>query len=343
MEIILNVEAHAIQLGTRMLRRVLVTGAGGFIGSHLTERLANLGAQVRAFIHYNSRNDWGLLELVPEEIRENIEIFPGDLTDASLVRRAVADCDTVFHLGALIAIPYSYQAPRQFIDTNVVGTLNVLQACLQEEVERVIHTSTSEAYGSALYTPIDEEHPLQAQSPYAASKIAADKLAESFHRSFELPVTTIRPFNTFGPRQSARAVIPTIISQALAGDTVKLGSLTPVRDFTFVEDTVLGFIRVAESQESIGHVFNAGTGCGVTIGELAKIIIQLCHGQNKIVIDQERFRPASSEVMALICDSTKAREVLGWIPQYSLEQGLLCTIEYIRSHLNRYKPKIFNR
>jgi NAD dependent epimerase/dehydratase len=324
-------------------QKILVTGAGGFIGSHLTERLVRLGARVRAFVHYNSRNDWGLLELLPEEILEEIEVFPGDLTDASLIRRAVAGCQIVFHLGALIAIPYSYQAPRQFIDTNVIGTLNVLQACLEEKVKRVVHTSTSETYGSARYTPMDEEHPSQAQSPYAASKIAADKLAESFHRSFELPVTILRPFNTFGPRQSARAVIPTIISQALAGDTIKLGSLTPVRDFTYVEDTVSGFIRVAESDKSIGHVFNVGTGRGVTIGELAEVVIKLFEGNRHVVVDEERFRPANSEVIALIADSTKARELLGWQPQYSLQQGLVCTVEYICTHMNRYKPNIFNR
>jgi NAD dependent epimerase/dehydratase len=324
-------------------KKVLVTGAGGFIGSHVTERLVHAGAQVRAFVHYNSRNDWGMLELLPEELLEHIEVFPGDLTDASLVYRAVKGCEIVFHLGALIAIPYSYQATRQFVDTNVVGTLNVLQGCLEAHVEKVVHTSTSETYGSARYTPIDEEHPLQGQSPYAASKIAADKLAESFYCSFGLPVATIRPFNTFGPRQSARAIIPTIISQAFAGDTIKLGLLTPVRDFTFVEDTVLAFMRVAESQESLGHVFNVGTGCGVTIGELTAMIIKLFDRDKQIVADQERFRPTNSEVTRLICNSTKARTLLGWELQYTLEQGLRCTVEYIRSHLTRYKPSIFNR
>lgn len=324
-------------------RKVLVTGAGGFIGSHLTERLVQTGAQVRAFVHYNSRNDWGLLEQLPDESLNAIEVFPGDLTDTSLVRKAVADCQIVFHLGALIAIPYSYQAPRQFIDTNVVGTLNVLQACLEAHIEKVVHTSTSEAYGSARYTPMDEEHPLQGQSPYAASKIAADKLAESFYRTFELPVASLRPFNTFGPRQSARAVIPTIISQALTGDAIKLGLLTPVRDLTFVEDTVTAFMQVAESETSIGQVFNAGTGRGVSIGELAEIIIKMCDTNDRIIIDEERLRPANSEVMALICDNTKAKDVLGWAPDYTLEQGLHHTIDYMRRHLNRYKSQIFNR
>ncbi len=324
-------------------KRVLVTGASGFIGSHVVERLVQLGAQVRAFVHYNSRNDWGLLELLQKETLEHIEIFPGDLTDAALVYKAVAGCQVVFHLGALIAIPYSYQAPQQFIDTNVKGTLNVLQACLEEQVEKVIHTSTSETYGSALYTPMDEEHPLQAQSPYAASKIAADKLVESFYCSFDLPITTIRPFNTYGPYQSARAVIPTIISQALSDDIIKLGSLTPVRDLTFIEDTVSGFIRVAESGKSIGSVFNVGTGHGVTISELVTVILRIIGVDKHIVADSKRFRPVKSEVTVLVCNNTKAREILGWRPQYTLEQGLQYTIEYIRNNLYRYKPGIFNR
>src|SRR6266705_4948528 len=224
-------------------KRVLVTGASGFIGSHVVERLVQVGAQVRAFVHYNSRNDWGLLELLPKETLEHIEVFPGDLTDAALVYKAVAGCQIVFHLGALIAIPYSYQAPQQFIDTNVKGTLNILQACLGQHVDKVIHTSTSETYGSALYTPIDEKHPLQAQSPYAASKIAADKLAESYWCSFGTPVVTVRPFNTYGPRQSARAFLPAVLAQALTLDVVRVGSLEPVRDMNYVQDTVDGFLR----------------------------------------------------------------------------------------------------
>ena len=324
-------------------KRVLVTGASGFIGSHVVERLVRLGAKVRAFVHYNSRNDWGLLELLQRETLEHIEVFPGDLTDASLVYRAVAGCQIVFHLGALIAIPYSYQAPQQFIDTNVKGTLNVLQACLEEQVEKIVHTSTSETYGSALYTPIDEKHPLQAQSPYAASKIAADKLAESFYCSFDVPVATIRPFNTYGPYQSARAVIPTIISQALSDNIIKLGSLTPVRDLTFIEDTVSGFISVAESRQSIGDVFNVGTGCGVSISELVRIVLGIIGVDKHIVADGERFRPAKSEVTLLVCDNTKAKEILEWSPKYTLEQGLQYTIEYIRDNLYRYKSEIFNR
>lgn len=324
-------------------KRVLVTGASGFIGSHVVERLVRLGAKVRAFVHYNSRNDWGLLELLQKETLEHIEVFPGDLTDAALVYRAVTGCQIVFHLGALIAIPYSYQAPQQFIDTNVKGTLNVLQACLEERIEKIVHTSTSETYGSALYTPIDEKHPLQAQSPYAASKIAADKLAESFYCSFGLPVATIRPFNTYGPYQSARAVIPTIISQALSDNVIKLGSLTPTRDLTFVEDTVSGFISVAESTKSIGGIFNVGTGHGVNISELVRIILSIIGVDKHIVADSERFRPVKSEVTVLVCDNTKAREILGWRPQHTLEQGLQYTIEYIHNNLYRYKPGIFNR
>ncbi len=325
-------------------KRVLVTGASGFIGSHVVERLVQLGAQVRAFVHYNSRNDWGLLELLRKETLEHVEVFPGDLTDAALVYKAVAGCQVVFHLGALIAIPYSYQAPQQFIDTNVKGTLNILQACLEEQIEKMIHTSTSETYGSALYTPIDEEHPLQAQSPYAASKIAADKLVESFHCSFELPVAIIRPFNTYGPYQSARAVIPTIISQALSDDdSIKLGSLTPVRDLTFIEDTVSGFIRVAESGKSIGSVFNVGTGHGVTISELVTVVLRIIGVDKLIVADSKRFRPVKSEVTVLVCNNTKAREILEWRPRYTLEQGLQYTVEYIRNNLYRYKPGIFNQ
>src|SRR5215831_9730409 len=268
-------------------RRVLLTGAGGFIGSHLAERLVRAGARVRAFVHYNSRNNRGLLEYVDADVQAAMDIVLGDLTDATMVRRAVADCQVVFHLGALIAIPYSYQALRHFLDTNAMGTLNVLQACLEERVLKVVHTSTSETYGSARYTPMDEHHPLQGQSPYAASKIAADKLAESFYCSFNLPVATMRPFNTFGPRQSARAVIPTIMSQALAGDTIRLGALAPVRDFTFVEDTVTAFMKVAETPDTIGQVVNIGTGQGVTIGDVANMVLSMCSGPKQVIADQE--------------------------------------------------------
>ena len=321
--------------------RVLLTGAGGFIGSHLAERLVHAGAYVRAFLHYNSRNDRGLLEYVSDDVQAALDVVFGDLTDATMVRRAVADCQLVLHLGALIAIPYSYQAPRHFVDTNVIGTLNVLQACLEERVLKVVHTSTSETYGSARYTPMDEHHPLHGQSPYAASKIAADKLAESFYCSFNLPVATIRPFNTFGPRQSARAVIPAIISQALAGDTVRLGALTPVRDFTFVEDTATAFLKVAESPATIGQVVNIGTGHGVTIGEVARLVLGMCSGQKQIVADQDRFRPTNSEVLELLCNNTKAKTLLGWEPQFTLMQGLHKTFEHIERHLHLYKTHMF--
>jgi NAD dependent epimerase/dehydratase len=323
-------------------KRVLLTGAGGFIGSHLAEYLIRAGAHVKALVHYNSRNDWGLLECLSEDMKACLDVLPGDLTDITFIRQAVKDCQLVFHLGALIAIPYSYRSPRHFLDTNVMGTLNVMQACHDERVSKVIHTSTSETYGSARYTPMDEAHPLQGQSPYAASKIAADKVAESFYCSFELPVATIRPFNAFGPRQSARAVIPTIISQALAGETIRLGALHPVRDFTFVEDTVNAFIKVAESAQSIGEVFNVGTGHGVSIGDVTETILKLCGGRKNIVVDPERYRPTHSEVTALICDNTKAKTVLGWEPQYTLAQGLQRTIEYMAPHRHRYKTGIFN-
>lgn len=324
-------------------KKVLVTGAGGFIGSHLTERLVQIGAQVRAFVHYNCRNDWGFLEDLSAEILGNLEVFPGDLTDPFMVRRAVTGCQLVFHLGALVAVPYSYDAPRQYVETNVMGTLNVLQACLEEKVEKVVHTSTSETYGTACYTPIDEAHPLQGQSPYAASKIAADKLAESYHLSFDLPVATIRPFNTYGPRQSARAVITTIVSQALCSNIIKLGLLSPVRDLNYVADVITGFIRVAESEKSIGTVINIGSGRGVTMAQVAEIIIKLIGGNKQIITDEGRLRPKKSEVMALVCDSTKAKTLLDWEPQYALEQGLPRAIDYIKKHLNRYRVAIYNR
>ncbi|MCI0514607.1 SDR family NAD(P)-dependent oxidoreductase, partial [candidate division KSB1 bacterium] len=256
-------------------KQILVTGAGGFIGSHLTEQLVTAGAKVRAFVHYNSRNDWGLLERLPAEVKARIEIFLGEIQDPFAVRQAVSGCEVVFHLAALIAIPYSYRAPASYVDTNVKGTLNVMQACLDAGVKKVVHTSTSETYGSAIYTPIDEQHPLQGQSPYSASKIGADKIAESYWLSFGLPVATIRPFNTYGPRQSARAVIPTIITQTLTRDQIHLGSLTPVRDLNYVADTVAGFIQVAAAENSIGEVINIGFGQGITIGELAQKIFNL--------------------------------------------------------------------
>ncbi|MCL0040770.1 SDR family NAD(P)-dependent oxidoreductase [Thermodesulfovibrionales bacterium] len=323
-------------------KEVLVTGAGGFIGSHLAEELVKLGANVKALMHYNSRNDWGLIELLPEEIRQELEVITGDVQDPFMTRKAVQGCDVVFHLAALIAIPYSYVAPESYVNTNIKGTLNVLQACLDEGVAKVVHTSTSETYGTAKYTPIDENHPLQGQSPYSASKIGADKIAESFYLSFNLPVATIRPFNTYGPRQSARAIIPTIITQALTNSELKLGLLTPVRDLTYVKDTVAGFLKVAESNRAVGEVINIGTGVGITIGELAEKVIGLVGKDVRIVRDEQRIRPEKSEVMELICDRRKAKELIGWEPRYTSEEGLSETIRWIQDNLNLYKAEIYN-
>jgi len=319
-------------------KRVLITGAGGFIGSHLVDELLKKGADVTAFVHYNARNDWGMLEGRYSDTTENLSVIAGDVTDALFVKKAVAEKDYVFHLAALIGIPYSYVAPESYINTNIRGTLNVMQACLDHDVTRVVHTSTSETYGTAMYTPIDEKHPLQGQSPYSASKIGADKIAESFYCSFELPVTTIRPFNTFGPRQSTRAVIPTIITQALTANTVKLGSLTPIRDLTYVADTVNGFIKLAESKKTVGKTVNTGSGRGVTIGELADIIIRQVNPEAKIICEEMRVRPDKSEVMELLCDNRCASELAGWKPEYSLEKGLALTIDWMKEHIAAYKP-----
>ena len=323
-------------------KTVLVTGAGGFIGSHLTEHLVELNASVKAFVRYNSRNDWGLLELLPKEKLDQIEVITGDLRDEHAVRQAVKDVDVVFHLASLIAIPYSYVHPREVVETNVIGTLNVMMAAKEHSVDKVIHTSTSEVYGTAIYVPIDEKHPLQGQSPYSASKIGADKIAESFYRSFDLPVAIIRPFNTYGPRQSARAVIPTIITQALTGDKVYLGSLHPTRDYTYVEDIVNAFIKVVESRNSIGEVINVGSNFEVSIGELAEKIISIIGKDTKIVTDPKRIRPKKSEVERLRCDNTKAKKLLGWEPKVTLEEGLKRTIEWISEHISLYKPHIYN-
>lgn len=322
--------------------KVLVTGGAGFIGSHLTEKLIELGAQVKVLLHYNSRNNWGHLEYVAPDIINQVEIFQGDVQDPFAVQKAVDGCQVVFHLASLIAIPYSYVAPASYVDTNVKGTLNVMEACLKAGVSRVIHTSTSETYGTAIYAPIDEKHPLQGQSPYSASKIGADKIVESYYRSFDLPVSTLRPFNTFGPRQSARAVIPTIISQALASDVIVLGSLCPVRDLTYVKDTVQGFIKMAESERVIGEVINIGNGKGITIGDLANQIIALFDKNIEIRTEEKRIRPEKSEVMKLICDNSKAEAFMDWRPTYTLDSGLKETVEFISAHLDHYKPKIYN-
>jgi len=324
-------------------KSALVTGAGGFIGSHLTEHLVELGANVKTFVRYNSRNDWGMLELLPEEKLSQIEVITGDLKDADAVRHAAKDVDIIFHLGSLIAIPYSYIHPRETIETNILGALNVLTAAKENNVEKVIHTSTSEVYGTARYVPIDENHPLQGQSPYSASKIGADKIAESFYRSFNLPVAIIRPFNTYGPRQSARAVIPTIITQALAKEKIFLGSLHPTRDYTYVKDVVEGFIKVAESPKSVGEVINIGSNFEVSIGDLANKIISLIGKNAEIVTDPVRVRPQDSEVERLWCDNTKAKRLLGWEPKTSLDEGIKKTIDWISNNTNLYKPELYNK
>lgn len=323
------------------MNRVLVTGAGGFIGSHLVERLVRDGTRVRAFVHYNSRNDWGLLELLPADVRTELEVVSGDIQDPFSVGSAVNGCQVVFHLCSLIAIPYSYTAPQSYVATNVLGAVNVMQASLTAGVERVVHTSTSECYGTAQHTLIDEQHPLQGQSPYSASKIGADMIAESYWRSFGLPVATIRPFNTYGPRQSARAVIPTIISQALAGGEIKLGSLEPTRDLNYVEDTVDAFVRVARA-ETVGHVINIGTGKEISVGDLAQLILRLIGSASRIVCEERRIRPEASEVGRLRCNNEKAQRLLDWQPRVPLEEGLRKTIEWIKSHQAHYKPHLYN-
>lgn len=322
-------------------KRVLVTGAGGFIGSHLTEQLVARGANVRAFVRYNSRADSALLRQLSAETLSEVEIIAGDLRDSHAIYRAVEGTDLVFHLGALISIPYSYHHPREVVETNVTGTLNVLMACLDLEIPRMIHTSTSEVYGTALRVPIDEEHPLQGQSPYSASKIGADKLAESFYCAYELPVVTVRPFNTFGPRQSARAVIPTIITQALTKDVIRLGSLETKRDFTFVLDTVNGFIKAAEADHVEGQTYNLGTGTEVTIGDLAHRIIQMVGRPVEIENDPQRMRPGKSEVMRLLSDNRLAREKLGWQPEFTLDEGLKQTVEWVEKHLQHYRVGVY--
>lgn len=324
-------------------KSVLVTGAGGFIGSHLTEHLVELSANVKAFVRYNSRNDWSMLELLPKERFNQIEVIMGDLRDADAIRHAAEEVDIIFHLGSLIAIPYSYIHPRETIETNMVGTLNVLTAAKENSTEKVIHTSTSEVYGTARYVPIDEEHPLQGQSPYSASKIGADKIAESFYKSFDLPVAIIRPFNTYGPRQSARAVIPTIITQALTREKIFLGSLHPTRDYTYVKDVIEGFIKVAESPKSMGEVINIGSNFEISIGDLANKIFSLTGKNAEIITDSARVRPQDSEVERLWCDNTKAKKILGWEPKTSLDEGLRKTIDWISDNINLYKPELYNR
>ncbi len=323
-------------------QEVLVTGAGGFIGSHLVEHLLDLGASVHAFIHYNSRNDWGNLELIPDEKTKELEIITGDVTDPFSIGKAVAKTSVVFHLASLIAIPYSYTAPASYVKTNVEGTLNVMQACLECGVEKVVHTSTSEVYGTAQYVPIDEKHPLQGQSPYSASKIGADKIAESYYLSFDLPVATARPFNTYGPRQSARAIIPSVACQVLAGQDVRLGSLSPVRDLTYVLDTVKGFTAVAACADTAGQVLNIGSGKGISIGDLADKIIAATGKESGIIRDPARTRPDKSEVMRLICDNSLMKKTTGWEPRHTLTMGIEETVKWISDNLYLYKTGIYN-
>jgi NAD dependent epimerase/dehydratase len=324
-------------------KSVLITGAGGFVGSHLTEKLVDTGARVRAFVRYNSRNDWGMLRLLPKQKLDEIEVFAGDLRDSQAIRRAFQKREIVFHLGSLIAIPYSYMHPRDTIETNVIGALNVMSAAKEAGVERVIHTSTSEVYGTAIYVPMDEKHPLQGQSPYSASKIGADMVAESFHRSFGLPVSIIRPFNTFGPRQSARAVIPTIIIQALAATPrISLGSLFPTRDYTYVNDLVSAFIKIAESGDSVGEVINIGSGSEISIGDIAKKVLSILSIDKPVILDDKRVRPEKSEVERLYCDNTKAKRLLGWEPETPFEVGLQKTIQWISENMDSYKADLYN-
>lgn len=323
--------------------KILVTGAGGFIGSHLTEELVKRGYHLRAFVHYNSSGSWGWLETLAKDIMENVEVFPSDIRDPNGVEEAMKGVDAVFHLAALIAIPYSYHSPDTYVDTNIKGTLNVLQAARKLETERVLVTSTSEVYGTAQYVPIDEKHPFQGQSPYSATKIGADRLAESFYRSFALPVTIVRPFNTYGPRQSARAVIPTIITQLLAGrEEIRLGSLSPTRDFNYVKDTVNGFLSIYESKKTIGEEINIATQKEISIGEIAEELIRQINPKARIVCDEERLRPKNSEVNRLLGSNEKIMRLTNWKPQHTLESGLEQTIRFLKENLNLYKADRYN-
>jgi len=321
---------------------VLVTGAGGFIGSELVRQLVRQGASVRAFLRYTSRADLGLLRYLPGRVLDSVELVFGDLRDPDAIDQAAEGMDVIFHLGALISIPYSYVHPVEVVQSNVIGTLNVLQACRRYGC-RLVHTSTSEVYGTALRVPIDEDHPLQGQSPYSASKIGADKLVESYYRSFDVQAVTVRPFNTYGPGQSARAVIPTIITQALTGDEVRLGNLEAKRDFTYLTDTVDGFIRAAQTPEALGQTINLGAGEDISVGELANLAMALIGCQVRVVVDEERLRPEKSEVMRLVSDNRKARQVLGWVPQVGLREGLGFTIDWIREHLDLFHVGRYER
>lgn len=326
-----------------MDKRVLVTGADGFIGSHLTELLVEKGFRVKAFTFYNSFNTWGWLDTLSKDVLDEIEIFSGDIRDPNGVREAMKGMDIVFHLAALIAIPFSYHSPDSYVDTNIKGTLNVLQAARELQADRVLVTSTSEVYGTAQYVPIDEKHPYQGQSPYSATKIGADRLAESFYRSFELPVSIVRPFNTYGPRQSARAVIPTIITQLLAGQQeIKLGALTPTRDFNYVKDTAAGFLAIAQSSRTIGEEINIATGKEISIGQLAQEIIEQINPSATIICDEQRLRPDKSEVNRLLGSNDKIKRLTDWKQQYSFQRGISETISWMKNNMDCYKTDVYN-
>jgi dTDP-glucose 4,6-dehydratase len=320
-------------------KSVLITGAGGFIGSHLADALVRTGARTRAMVHYNSAGRRGWLD--ESDLKDDMEIIAGDIREVDSVRAALKGVDVVFHLAALIAIPYSYVSPSSYVSTNILGTLNILQESLHSGVSRVVHTSTSEVYGTARQIPISEEHPLQGQSPYSATKIGADKLAESFHKSFGLPVSIVRPFNTYGPRQSARAIIPTIMTQALANEPIRVGNIAPTRDFNYVEDTVRGFKSNAASEKAIGRVINLGTGTEISIGDLARTICSLVGKECQIIQEEQRIRPSGSEVDRLLADNRLADELLGWRPQVSLRDGLHQTLDWMRLNLERYRPEVY--
>ncbi|WP_097014073.1 NAD-dependent 4,6-dehydratase LegB [Anaerocolumna aminovalerica] len=323
--------------------KVLVTGADGFIGSHLVESLLEQGYKVKAFTFYNSFNSWGWLDTLPKDKLNQIEIFSGDVRDPNGIYEAMKGVDQVFHLAALIAIPFSYHSPDSYVDTNIKGTLNVLQAARKLETSRILVTSTSEVYGTAKYVPIDEQHPFQGQSPYSATKIGADRLAESFYRSFNLPISIVRPFNTYGPRQSARAVIPTIILQLLSGkEYIELGALTPTRDFNYVKDTANGFIEIAKSDKSIGEEINIATQNEISIRQLAEELIRQINPKAKIVCDEQRLRPEKSEVNRLLGSHEKIKRLTNWKPDYTFEQGLAETIEFFKNNLDKYKTNIYN-
>jgi len=325
------------------MNNILVTGADGFIGSHLTEELIKRGHRVKAFAYYNSFNSWGWLDTLPKEVMKEIEVFTGDVRDPNGVREAMKGMDEVYHLAALIAIPFSYHSPDTYVDTNIKGTLNVLQAARDLDTSRLLITSTSEVYGTAQYVPIDEFHPYQGQSPYSATKIGADRLAESFYRSFNMPITIVRPFNTYGPRQSARAVIPTIITQLLAGkEEIELGSLTPTRDFNYVKDTANGFIEIAKSNNTIGEEINIATQQEISIGQLAEELIRQINPNAKIVCDDQRLRPEKSEVNRLLGSNEKILRLTNWKTNYTFEQGIAETVEFFRHNLNQYKTDIYN-